>query len=58
LQSLIEQSASVEAALELYALATGQRNGVEYVNRVVAEQKQLEAMTRQAKTLDVAQNNR
>lgn len=58
LQSLIEQSASVEAALELYALATGQPNGVEYVNRVLVEQKQLEAMKRHTQTLEVAPKNR
>lgn len=58
LQSLIEQSASVEAALQLYAMATGQRNGLEYVNRVLVEQKQLEAMTRHSKTPELTQTNR
>jgi len=58
LQSLIEQSASVEAALLMYAAATGQRNGAEYAHRVLAEQKQLETMTHTSKRMEVAQNSR
>jgi soluble lytic murein transglycosylase-like protein len=58
LQTLIEQSPSVDAALQLYALATGQSNGKDYVSRVLAEQKQLETMTRPAKSLDGLHNPR
>lgn len=58
LQSLIAQSTSVEAALQVYASASGQRNGEDYVNRVLGEQKHLDAMKRPAKPLEVAQNNR
>lgn len=58
LQSLIAQSTSVEAALQAYATASGQRNGEDYVNRVLGEQKHLDAMKRPAKPLEVAQNSR
>lgn len=58
LQSLIEQSASLEAALELYALATGQRDGGEYVHRVLAEHKRLESMTRPGKSPEWAHSSR
>lgn len=58
LQSLIEQSASVEAALQLYALATEQRHGGDYVNRVLAEHKRLESMTRPAKSQELSQHSR
>lgn len=58
LQSLIEQSASVEAALQLYALATGQRDGGEYVNRVLAEHKRLENMTRPSKSPELGHHSR
>ncbi|MFN6407766.1 MAG: transglycosylase SLT domain-containing protein [Limnohabitans sp.] len=58
LQALIEQSASVEAALQLYALATGQSNGLDYVHRVLAEQKQLETMTQLPKSAQVTPNSR
>jgi len=58
LQTLIEQSNSVEAALLLYATASGQRNGAEYTHRVLAEQKLLDNMARTSKRMDVAQNSR
>ena len=58
LQTLIEQSASVEAALLLYAAASGQRNGAEYTHRVLAEQKLLDNMARTSKRMEVAQNSR
>ncbi|MCE2781988.1 transglycosylase SLT domain-containing protein [Limnohabitans sp.] len=58
LQTLIEQSASVEAALLLYATATGQRNSADYTHRVLAEQKLLDNMVRASKRMEVAQNSR
>jgi hypothetical protein len=58
LQTLIEQSASVEAALLLYAAASGQRNGTEYTHRVLAEQKRLDNMASTSKRMEVAQNSR
>ena len=58
LQTLIAQSASVEAALLLYAEASGQRNGAEYTHRVLAEQKLLENMAPTSKRIEVAQNSR
>jgi len=58
LQNLIEQSASIEAALQLYATATGQSNGVEYVHRVLAEHKRLESMTRQSKSPELTHPSR
>jgi hypothetical protein len=58
LQTLIEQSASVEAALLLYAAASGQRNGAEYTHRVLAEQKLLDNMAGTSKSIEVAQNSR
>lgn len=58
LQNLIEQSASVEAALQHYATATGQRNGGEYVHRVLAEHKRLESMTRHTKSPEWAHHSR
>jgi soluble lytic murein transglycosylase-like protein len=58
LQTLIEQSASVEAALLLYAEASGQRNGAQYTHRVLAEQQLLENMARSSPRMEVAQNSR
>lgn len=58
LQTLIEQSPSVEAALQLYAAASGQPNGVDYASRVLAKQQQLETMSRTSKSIEVAQNSR
>lgn len=58
LQTLIAQSASVEAALLLYAEASGQRNGAEYTQRVLAEQKLLDNMAGTSKSIEVAQNSR
>ena len=58
LQTLIEKSASVESALNLYATASGQPNGAEYATRVLAKQQQLETMSRTSKSMEVAQNNR
>jgi hypothetical protein len=58
LQTLLAQSASVEAALLLYAAASGQRNGAEYTHRVLAEQKLLENMAHTSKRIEVAQNSR
>lgn len=51
LQMLIEKSASVEAALQMYAVASGQPNGADYANRVLAEQKRLESMARTSKSM-------
>lgn len=58
LQTLIQQSTSVEAALQLYALATGQRDGGEYVHRVLTEHQRLERMARPSKSLELAHNAR
>ena len=58
LQTLIAQSASVEAALLVYAAASGQSNGAEYTQRVLAEQKLLEKMAGHSKGIEVAQNSR
>lgn len=58
LQTLIEKSASVEVALQMYAAASGQPNGADYANRVLAEQKRLENMARTSKSMEVTQNSR
>lgn len=58
LQKLIEQSASIESALHLYATASGQPNGAEYATRVLAKQQQLDTMSRPFKSVEVAQNSR
>jgi soluble lytic murein transglycosylase-like protein len=58
LQTLIAQSTSVEAALQLYAAGSGQPNVAEYAIRVLAKQQQLESMTRNAQGIEVAQNSR
>jgi hypothetical protein len=58
LQALIEQSASLEAALQLYALATEQRHGGEYVHRVLAEHQRLESMARQSRAQELPPHGR
>lgn len=58
LQKLIEQSASIEAALQLYAINSGQTNGAAYAIRVLAKQQQLETTSRNSKSVEVAQNSR
>lgn len=50
LQSLIQQSVSIEEALRLYALDSGQANDEQYVDRVLNEQKQLDKITQGFKT--------
>jgi soluble lytic murein transglycosylase-like protein len=58
LQTLIEKSATIEAALLLYAEASGQRNGAQYTHRVLAEQQLLDSMARTSQKTEVAQNSR
>jgi hypothetical protein len=53
LQTLIQQNASVEAALLSYAAASGQRNGVQYTHRVLAEQQLLDNMAPTSKRTEV-----
>lgn len=50
LQFLIQQSISIEDALRLYALDSGQINDGQYVDRVLNEQKQLDKITQGFKT--------
>lgn len=44
LQSMVQQSNSIEEALFLYGVASGQSNPAQYVRLVLAEQHQLEAV--------------
>lgn len=44
LQSLIQQSVSIEDALRLYAVNSGQSNDDTYIDRVLSEQKQLDKL--------------
>ena len=53
LQFLIQQSVSIEDALRLYALDSGQINDEQYVDRVLNEQKQLDKITQGFKTAAV-----
>lgn len=50
LQFLIQQSVSIEEALRLYALDSGQTNDDLYIDRVLNEQKQLDKLTQGFKT--------
>ena len=45
LQELLQKSNSVEAALQAYAMASGQTGDTQYIDRVLSEQKQLERLT-------------
>ncbi len=54
LQFLIQQSVSIEDALRLYAVDSGQINDEQYVDRVLNEQKHLEKITQGFKTAAVA----
>jgi soluble lytic murein transglycosylase-like protein len=54
LQELLQKSDSVEAALQGYAMASGQLNDNQYIDRVLNEQKQLERLTRGLTTASIA----
>jgi hypothetical protein len=57
LQGLIQDSASLEDALRLYALASGQGRSERYVDRVLAEQKLLDHISQGQKTALNDKNN-
>lgn len=50
LQSLLQQTSSLEEALALYGASSGQAMESQYVDRVLAEQKQLEKVTEKQNT--------
>ena len=50
LQTLMQQSATVEEAIRLYGVASGQGNEVQYTDRVLAEQKRLDLVSQGQKT--------
>lgn len=50
LQSLIQQSLTIEDALRLYAADSGQVNDDQYIDRVLSEQKQLDKISSGLKT--------
>ncbi len=50
LQALIQDASTLEDALRLYSLASGQLNNDTYVDRVLAEQKLLDNISQGAKT--------
>lgn len=54
LQFLMQQSTSVEDALRLYAIDSGQGKDSMYVDRVLSEQKQLDKLTQGYKTAAAA----
>ena len=56
LQGLIQDAGSLEDALRLYALASGQGNQEQYVDRVLAEQKLLDNLSPGQKTALVEKN--
>jgi hypothetical protein len=57
LQSLIQGTDTVEEALHLYAVASGQDKNAQYVDRVLAEQKLLDNIGRGQKTASSDRNN-
>jgi soluble lytic murein transglycosylase-like protein len=57
LQGLIQDSASLEDALRLYALDSGQGRSKQYVDRVLAEQKLMEHISQGQKTALANKNN-
>ena len=57
LQGLIHDTGTLEAALRQYALASGQGNNVQYVDRVLAEQKLLDNISKGQKTALSNKNN-
>jgi soluble lytic murein transglycosylase-like protein len=57
LQGLIQDAGTMEGALHLYAQASGQANNNLYVNRVLAEQKQLDHISQGQKTALSDKNN-
>ncbi|WP_158272796.1 lytic transglycosylase domain-containing protein [Limnohabitans sp. T6-5] len=46
LQELLQKSDSIESALQGYALASGQSDDNQYIDRVLTEQKQLDRLTK------------
>jgi hypothetical protein len=50
LQALIQDASTLEDALRLYSLASGQVNNDAYVDRVLAEQKLLDNISKGSKT--------
>lgn len=54
LQELLQKSDSVEKALQGYALASGQLNDIQYIDRVLTEQKQLDRLTQGLATVSIA----
>eukprot|EP01031_Cornospumella_fuschlensis_P023677 gene23677-28691_t len=54
LQELLQKSDTVEEALQGYAMASGQLNDNQYIDRVLTEQKQLERLTRGLTTASIA----
>jgi soluble lytic murein transglycosylase-like protein len=57
LQGLIQDSASLEDALRLYALDSGQGSSEQYVDRVLAEQKLMDHISQGQKTALANKNN-
>ena len=57
LQSLIQDAGTLEGALRLYAEASGQVNNNQYVDRVLAEQKLLDNISKGQKTALTNKNN-
>jgi len=57
LQSLIQDTGTLEEALRLYAAASGQGNNDQYVDRVLAEQKLLDNLSKGQKTALTDKNN-
>jgi hypothetical protein len=57
LQGLIQDSASLEDALRLYALDSGQGSSEQYVDRVLAEQKLMDHISHGQKTALANKNN-
>ena len=53
LQSLIQQSSTLEEALRLYGIASGQGNEDHYIDRVLAEQKLLDLISQGQKTANI-----
>jgi soluble lytic murein transglycosylase-like protein len=57
LQGLIQNTGTLEDALRLYAAASGQGNNDQYVDRVLAEQKLLDNLSKGQKTALTDKNN-
>lgn len=56
LQALIQKSTTIEEALRLYASTSGQGNESQYIERVLAEQKQLDKINTGQKTAWIDKN--